>query len=336
MAEVHIPPGLLATHPRPVDEHRLVAYDRRRRTMRFQAFADLGNVLPPTCLLVVNNSLPYPAQIPVPGGPPITVLNFAHGSLDDVWVSGQFRSMEAVPVTGGRFIPQLKHPAQADVWEGTIVSDDPELQQGTLAAYLERYGQAPVPAYLGQGRVDQDLDVSAIRNPFGRIPGSLTWPTAGLHFTRPLIEALQASGRRFAEITLHLGNGSWKTLDDLGTLDGETLVATPESLRAIAAARRDGVPVIAVGTSCVRALESLTGEIAAPPAYTEKQTSLFVQPGHRFAVVDGLLTDLAYPDTPVSTMTDALVGEEVRRSIYEAAVLREYRFDLFGDALLIM
>lgn len=209
---------------------------------------------------------------------------------------------------------------------------------GTFEAALERVGHVPIPPYLG--REDDPSDVERYQTVYARHSGSVAAPTAGLHLSHDVLDALQRRGVEIGYTTLHVGVGTFKPVvsDDLDGHDmhSERFEVSEVLARAINEARARDAPVIAVGTTVVRALES-----AADPARLgcvlaqTGSTRLLIQPGYSFRVVDGLLTNFHMPKSTLLALVGAFIGLERTMQAYDVALARKYRFLSYGDAMWI-
>jgi S-adenosylmethionine:tRNA ribosyltransferase-isomerase len=243
-----------------------------------------------------------------------------------------------IRIIGGRFVV---HAAGDRVVQGTILPDDAAIR--SLPEFLDQYGVIPLPTYIGEERLAYDIDQSAYEVCYAHVPGSLACPTAGLHFTPALMRTLEAQGHQFVEITLHIGYGSWGSVqtayvDDFD-LDSEAITVGLDALQTLWQGKRDHRTIIAVGTTCVRTLESIAPEIlneTQPAVGIQRSTSLFIHPPYQPRVVDALLTDFAFPQTPVMMMSAAFCGLDAIKRVYRTALDEGYMFDIFGDAFLIM
>jgi S-adenosylmethionine:tRNA ribosyltransferase-isomerase len=207
-----------------------------------------------------------------------------------------------------------------------------------LAAAVEASGHVPLPPYVH--RPDDAADRERYQTVFARVPGAVAAPTAGLHLSTALIDRIRARGVAVATVTLHVGLGTFQPVsaEDLDDhpMHAEAFVVPAEAAAAVAAARDRGAPVVAVGTTVVRALES-----AADPARPggvlalSGETRLLIQPGYRFRVVDQLLTNFHLPQSTLLALVAAFAGRERVLSAYRAAVGARYRFYSYGDAMLI-
>jgi S-adenosylmethionine:tRNA ribosyltransferase-isomerase len=206
-----------------------------------------------------------------------------------------------------------------------LLTDDPW-------AAMERCGEIPLPPYMRR-RPDAG-DAERYQTVFAARPGAVAAPTAGLHLTEPMLEALRRKGLRVARVTLHVGPGTFLpvTVDDLDAhpMHAEWYEVPDETAALLRSAKQAGEPVIAVGTTVVRALESwsLTGP-------TRGETRLLIQPGYSFQVVDALLTNLHLPRSTLLALVMAFAGVDPVRAAYAEAVRNRYRFFSYGDAMLL-
>jgi len=200
-------------------------------------------------------------------------------------------------------------------------------------ALLERHGSVPLPHYVGPG---DEARAQRYQTIFARVPGSVAAPTASLHFTQGTMAALRGRGVTVVSIALDIGLGTFRPIQSERIADhvmhAETYDVPAETARAIAAAKATGRRVVAAGTTVVRALESAAGAdgtVAAGAA----ETRLFIAPGHRFAVVDALLTNFHLPASTLLVLVCTFGGHAETMAAYRTAVTAGYRFFSFGDAM---
>jgi len=211
-----------------------------------------------------------------------------------------------------------------------------DAQSGSVAETLEQLGEVPLPPYIR--RPADDADRARYQTVFARREGAVAAPTAGLHLSKPLLAALEAAGHRFAYVTLHVGMGTFAPVktDDLDDhpMHEEAFDIPGATVDAIDRARAEGRPVLAIGTTVVRALESAaseTGELSVGAA----RTRLLIQPGYAFRVVDSLVTNFHLPSSTLLALVMAFAGEDATRRAYAHAIEARYRFFSYGDAMLI-
>ena len=204
-----------------------------------------------------------------------------------------------------------------------------------LDSLLERHGTLPLPPYIT--RTPGADDDARYQTVFGRHPGSVAAPTAGLHFDPPLFERLRERGVQYAWLTLHVGAGTFQPVRvqrlDEHVMHRERYVLPQATLDAIATTRAAGGRVIAVGTTSLRALEGAASN--GPLAAGSGETNLFILPGYRFRTVDALLTNFHLPRSTLLMLVSALAGVEPIRAAYRHAIAQGYRFFSYGDAMFI-
>jgi S-adenosylmethionine:tRNA ribosyltransferase-isomerase len=209
-------------------------------------------------------------------------------------------------------------------------------RDGEIAATLERHGRVPLPPYIR--RPDAPADRERYQTVYAREPGSVAAPTAGLHFTPALLEALRGRGIERAEIVLHVGPGTFRPVEVENVadhrVDPEAFVIPSETAAAVAETRARGGRVVAVGTTATRALETAAQDNVSGPGADE--TALVIVPGHRFRVVDGLVTNFHLPRSSLLLLVAAFAGRERVLAAYAEAVRERYRFYSYGDAMLIL
>lgn len=207
-----------------------------------------------------------------------------------------------------------------------------------LAEAINRIGHIPLPPYIR--RDDRPDDHERYQTVYARERGSIAAPTAGLHFTTPLLDELRERGVEQVRVTLHVGYGTFKPVRvdrvEDHTVDPEQFAVSPDAAKALTQARRDGRRIIAVGTTTVRALESLTISSDDEVLPQEGAATLFIHPGFRFQVVQGLVTNFHLPKSSLLMLVAAFAGREHVLDAYRAAVAAGYRFYSYGDAMLIV
>ena len=204
-----------------------------------------------------------------------------------------------------------------------------------LEALLERYGEVPLPPYLG--RDEESADDERYQTIYARHPGAVAAPTAGLHFDEAMINELRSAGVRQAYVTLHVGAGTFQplrhdTVND-NRLHAERLVVDEGVVNAVMDTRRRGGRVVAVGTTTVRALETASASGGIAPY--EGETALFIRPGYEFRSVDAMLTNFHLPKSSLLMLVAAFGGHERIMAAYRHAAAGRYRFFSYGDAMFV-
>lgn len=340
------PAERIAARPRPQGEDLLLTLDRSTKQIEHRRFTDLPDLLPDHSLVIVNNSQVVKAALRrVPDdGSYLHVLAPCETSLTAVTCLCPWKPSvgATIGINGGRFLVEAIPEPGRDVRRGRIVPHDPNITN--LQTFMERFGDVPIPIYVNAQRDPDAADAIDYQNVYASTPGSVACPTAGLHFTEELLGALRERGHQVAEVTLHIGYGTWKSLGteyvDQHAMDAEYCELPAETLNLLRAAKRDGRPVVAIGTSCVRTLESCAEEILAngPAQSLRCETTLFIAPPFSFRIVDHLVTNFAYPQTPIMALTAAFAGStELLFNTYRAAIDHlDYLFFSYGDGMFIL
>jgi S-adenosylmethionine:tRNA ribosyltransferase-isomerase len=295
--------------------------------------ADLPALLRRGDLLVVNDTRVIPARTWArrPTGGRLEVL-FVRERPDCTWetlVRGGPRPGERVHFADAE--GEWVAPLGDGRWTLRMAVSEP------VPSWLERNGEVPLPPYIRRPAGPGVTDRERYQTTFARSPGAVAAPTAGLHLTPELLEQLAGAGVEVASLTLHVGPGTFMPVrgDDLDryAMPSEAYVLPAATVTAIENARAAGRRVVAVGTTTVRTLESAAAVDGLRAG--EGEAGLFIRPGHRFRVVDAMLTNFHLPRSPLLALVAALAGWERLRDAYEEAVRLRYRFYSFGDAMLI-
>jgi S-adenosylmethionine:tRNA ribosyltransferase-isomerase len=334
-----LPERLIAQAPaRPRDSARLLVVPTQG-PFGDRIVRDLPALLAPGDLLVVNDTRVIPARLRGRRGAARVELLLNRAEGGGLWHAlvrnarrlrpGDLVAIEGAPGCAARVVEQLG--------EGAVRLDfgpDP----AALAAALERAGEVPLPPYIQRPDGPRPEDAADYQTVFARVPGAVAAPTASLHFTEALLAALEARGVRRATVTLHVGAGTFlpvRTEDPRAhRLHAEWGEVTAEAAETIAAARRAGGRIVAVGTTALRLLETAAAESGAVRPF-RGLTDLYLLPGHRFRTADLLLTNFHLPRSTLFMLVCAFAGTERMRAAYAHAIAREYRFYSYGDATLL-
>jgi len=335
-----LPPELIAQRPAaPRDAARLLVVAEQALVDR-QA-RDLPDLLAPGDLLVFNDTRVIPARLAGRRGEARVEITL-HQTLTRP-ASGACWSAFARPAKRLRvgdevsFGPGLAAAvvARGEGGEVTLAFD---CAPAALLERLEAVGRMPLPPYIKRPKGGDPQDRQDYQTLFARRPGAVAAPTAALHFTPALMQALAARGIEHAFVTLHVGAGTFLPVKAADTaqhrMHGERFWLPPEAALAIARTRRAGRRVVAVGTTVLRTLETVADE-AGEVAPGVGETRLFVTPGHRFRVVDRLLTNFHLPRSTLFMLVAAFAGLERMQAAYAHAIAQRYRFYSYGDACLL-
>ena len=338
-----LPDDLIATRPAvPRSSSRLMVVEGARTTDA--VFADLTEWLRPGDRLVLNDTKVIPARLTAirhretrdgSGRAKVEFTLIAPGS-DGTWRAlakplRKLRADDRIALAGGHSA-RIVERTEGDV---TLVFD---CAPDDLDRVLEDAGEMPLPPYIAAKRAPDVRDRDDYQTVWARHAGAVASPTASLHFDTPLLERLRAMGVTFTEVTLHVGAGTFLPVkvEDVTThrMHAEWGEVTPEAAAAIAQTRRSGGRIIPVGTTALRLIESaaVEGQIAA----FRGETDIFIYPGYRFRVTDGLITNFHLPQSTLLMLVSALMGRDRMRAVYAAAIARGYRFFSYGDASLLL
>lgn len=343
-----LPAGLIAQAPllNRSDSRLMVVRGQYRR---HESVRQLADFLQPGDHLVFNNTRVIPARLygqKQSGGKLEFMLERLRG---DGHVLAKIRSSKppkpgtVIELHAPRSTNDTKDSA-AQVLELTVTGrkDDLfELQLETadeqqLARFVEKHGEIPLPPYID--RKPDIRDRERYQTVFAERPGAVAAPTAGLHFDKQVFESLQSAGVTHSFITLHVGAGTFQPVrvenPDNHVMHEERVSVPADTVAAIQACKDRGGRVIAVGTTCVRALEASAEETGVVRAF-DGETRLFLTPGSTFNVVDGMFTNFHLPESTLLMLVAAFAGLEETLAAYRDAVAQEYRFFSYGDAMLV-
>jgi S-adenosylmethionine:tRNA ribosyltransferase-isomerase len=196
----------------------------------------------------------------------------------------------------------------------------------------------PLPPYVKRDDTPEDRD--RYQTIYARQEGSIAAPTAGLHFTPAILDALAARGVERASLTLHVGYGTFQPVRveyvELHQMESEPYTVSAEAAAALSRARRDGRRIVAVGTTTTRTLECLALESDGTVSAQHGETALFIHPGHRFQLVSGMITNFHLPKSSLLMLVSAFAGRDRVLAAYRDAIARRYRFYSYGDAMVIL
>ncbi|QGJ71010.1 S-adenosylmethionine--tRNA ribosyltransferase-isomerase [Planctomycetales bacterium 10988] len=345
--DYELPAELIAQHPLAErEEARLLVVHRRNASLEHTSIRQLPQLLEPEDCLIFNNTKVIPARIvgrrTETGGQWEGL--FLQEFSDRRWLilsrtRGKLQSGETVTVENFEkdqsLTLQLDERGSAKgQW---IVKPIKEHAKASAIELLEQFGQVPLPPYIRQGKMEPE-DRSRYQTVFAKHPGAVAAPTAGLHFTEPLLQNLQEQGVTQCHVTLHVGLGTFRpvTVERLQDhrMHSEWGQISEETIATIKACKARGGRVISIGTTCVRVLETaaLNGELAPWAGWTE----LFIRPPFTFNAIDGLLTNFHLPKSTLLVLTRSFGGDELIQKAYQEAIDQQYRFFSYGDAMLIL
>ncbi len=338
-----LPTALIAQNPvTPRDSARLLVVNRQQHQHR--RFHNLGELLRPNDLLILNNTRVIPARLfgkKQSGG--VAEVLLIEPREGDRWLAlvkpGRRLQPGSVVVFGDSDDPVMRAYIETrdEATNGRIVRLEAQgaHAETPIEELIDRLGQVPLPPYITQSESlpDQYQTVFAERK------GAIAAPTAGLHFTQELLLELSAKGIQTAEITLHVGIGTFRPVEvkDIKThqMHEERIEVPLETVEKIRQTKASGGRVIAVGTTSTRALEGAAAACGELQPFNGR-TDIFIYPGYQWRVIDGLITNFHLPESSLLMMVSALIGRERLMRIYQDAIAHEYRFYSFGDAMLVL
>ncbi len=335
-----LPPELIAQEPvEPRDASRLLVLDRQRGSWRDDVFRSLPSLLRRGDCLVVNESRVIPARllgVLDPGGHAAEILMLrplANGRWEALVRPGRRCRVGAiVSVAAGAARVRILDQREEGIRE---VAVDAPWPVGDL---LDRYGLPPLPPYIDRHDAPKPEDRERYQTIYATCDGSVAAPTAGLHFTPELFGRLADTGVGIHRLVLHVGIGTFRPVRtervEEHRIAPEDVEIPEETAEAVDRARAEGRRVIAVGTTTTRALEwAASDDGRVRPG--RGAADLFIYPGHRFRVVDGLVTNFHLPRSTLLVLVSAFLGRELLLEAYRHAVAQRYRFYSYGDAMLI-
>lgn len=357
--EFDLPAELIAQQPlEERHESRLLVIDREHKTRTHLHFKDIKSFLKKGDVIVVNDTQVLPAKLYAKrksGGVIKLLLIKPMATATNIWEAMVMPikrlkvgdELEVEGANGKTFPIYVKDFTLGPDGYKRILVDLGAKE--TVFDFLKEVGFAPLPPYIHRDKEESDMaanpplgsrtqDIDRYQTVFAQNPGAVAAPTAGLHFSNALIEELKEAGIALLKITLHVGPGTFKPIStsvEEHTIEAETYSISPAVAQAVNDAKRHGNRVVAVGTTSLRALES-AGASGVLEAVENGSTNLYVKPGHRFQIVDSLITNFHLSASSLLILVAAYAGRETVMEAYKEAVEQRYRFYSYGDAMLIL
>jgi S-adenosylmethionine:tRNA ribosyltransferase-isomerase len=335
-----LPEELIAQYPAPQrDAARLMVLERATAQISTGFIPDIAACFRPGDLLVMNDTRVRPARLlghKESGGQIEAFLLQRHPGERELW-SCLTRASKS-PRTGCRlFFPgTICGTVQGLDAQGLVLIEF--ASDGDFIATLEQFGHVPLPPYIR--RADEALDRERYQTIYAATPGAVAAPTAGLHFTPALFERLRAQGVEIATLTLHVGIGTFTPVrvENLSEhrMHSEAYHIPVETAAAVNRAKAEGRRVIAVGTTTTRTLEAVAARQQGGVTAGAGETDIFITPGAKFRVIDGLITNFHLPESTLLVLVSAFAGHDLTMSAYRQAVAERFRFFSYGDCMLIL
>ena len=334
--DYELPEELIAQTPiKKRDESRLMVLNRKEQTIEHKIFKDIIDYLKPGDVLVRNNTKVIPARLygrkETGAKVEFLLLNNIEG---DIW--------ESIVRPGNKLHVGAKVIFGDGILEAKILEVMPggtrkvEFKyDGIFNEILDKIGLMPLPPYIHESLKEKDR----YQTVYAKYDGSAAAPTAGLHFTPELLEKIQEKGVEIANVTLHVGIGTFRPVKEdtveAHKMHSEHFYIKQEDVDKINKAKLEGRRVIAVGTTSCRVLESIANENTGMVKPIEDDTEIFIYPGYKFKCIDGLITNFHLPQSTLLMLVSALAGKDFIMKAYKEAVKEKYRFFSFGDAMFI-
>ncbi len=336
-----LPDHLIAQHPaRERDASRMMVVRRQSGKVELRKFRDLPDILGPNYFLVINNTRVFPARL----------YGSRPGKSEEIEV---LLLREVKPRTWLALVkPARKAPLGQTIEIGELSAQVQEIRESgsrvlrfkpgiDLPEAFERLGEPPIPPYIHRQR-NQDLLEDRLRYQtiYAQHSGSIAAPTAGLHFTENIFQRLRAQGTEVCELLLHVGYGTFQPVrgDNVEDhqMEAEYYRLDSDNASRIKRLKASGRELIAVGTTTTRCLEFLARQENPLEHASEGFCNLFIYPGFRFRILDGLLTNFHLPRSTLFMLVCALAGRELMLNCYRQAIAENYRFYSYGDCMLIL
>ena len=332
----NLPEELIAQVPiEKRDESRLMVLDKEKKTIEHKVFKDILDYLKPGDCLVRNNTKVIPARLygvkeETGANVEFLLLHRVEGDIWEVMVRPGKKLMPGAKVSFGDGILKAEILEKMDDGNRKVKFE----YNGIFNEILDKIGLMPLPPYIKERLKEKDR----YQTVYAKYEGSAAAPTAGLHFTDELLEKIKEKGVEIANVTLHVGIGTFRPVKveniEEHDMHSEHYYIKKEDADKINNARKNGGRIIAVGTTSCRVLEAISDENGIVHE-TEGDTSIFIYPGYKFKCIDCLITNFHLPESTLIMLVSALAGKDYIMKAYEEAVKEKYKFFSFGDAMFI-
>ena len=332
----NLPKELIAQVPiKDRDQSRLMVLDRKNKTIEHKIFKDIIDYLEPGDCLVRNNTKVIPARLygvkeETGANVEFLLLKRVDGDIWEVMVKPGRKLMPGVRVEFGNGLLKAEILEKFEDGNRKVKFE----YNGIFNEILNEIGLMPLPPYIHEKLKEKDR----YQTVYAKYEGSAAAPTAGLHFTDELFKKLKEKGVEVANVTLHVGIGTFRPVKveniEEHDMHSEHFYIKAEDAEKINKAKREGHRVIAVGTTSCRVLESIADENGYVKE-VEGDTNIFIYPGYKFKCLDALITNFHLPESTLIMLVSALAGKDFIMQAYEEAVKEQYKFFSFGDAMFI-
>jgi S-adenosylmethionine:tRNA ribosyltransferase-isomerase len=339
-----LPKNLIATQPAsPRDAARLFVYDTATNMITFDTFLHLDRYLPEQALLVMNNTKVVPARA--------MLKKETGGKIEVLFLVNEWQGKGPIPalvdrkiVPGATIFFDAKHALDVVRQDENIFYLMPRFPSRKIFELLDRKGITPIPKYIKHAGISETELRRRYQSVFGKTPASVAAPTASLHFTPRVFGKLEQQNIQKAFVTLHVGLGTFAPVTEesvkQGILHSEFLTIPQKTINAIRDHKKNDRPIVAVGTTVVRTLESQAVKILSKKTGDiTDSTTIFIRPPYTFKIVDALITNFHLPETSLMMLVEAfLQNKHAQKNVselYKIAIAEKFHFYSFGDAMLI-
>lgn len=334
----NLPKELIAQVPiKNRDQSRLMVLDRKNKTIENKIFKDIIDYLEPGDCLVRNNTKVIPARLygvkeETGANVEFLLLKRIEGDIWEVMVKPGKKLMPGAKVSFGNGLLKAEILAKFNDGNRRVKFE----YDGIFNEILNEIGLMPLPPYIHEKLKDKDR----YQTVYAKYEGSAAAPTAGLHFTDELLEEIKKKGIEIANVTLHVGIGTFRPVKveniEEHHMHTEHYYIKQEDVEKINRAKQNGGRIIAVGTTSCRVLESIADEKTGLVHTVEGDTGIFIYPGYKFKCIDGLITNFHLPESTLIMLVSAFANRDFIMRAYNEAVKERYHFFSFGDAMLII
>ncbi len=333
--DYHFPPELIAQAPvTPRDSAKLLVYNRKRKKAFWDSFRNLVKYLPPGAVLVLNKTKVIPARLEVrkETGGRVRLLFVRREGKFLIFLADRKLAVSGFLTLTSRIRFRVARQEQ------NFYSLEPSFTPQNILKVLNHHGRTPLPQYIKHSPLSEGRLRKEYQTIFAREAGSVAAPTASLHFTSRLLRAIRAHGHETYFLTLHVSLGTFApvTSENLtsNTLHSEYYEIDRRTAQALNRAKRGKRPIVAVGTTVVRTLES-AADASGSLRQLSGETRIFIRPGYHFQFVDALITNFHVPRSSLLMLVAAMIPRKILLKLYAAAIRRRFRLFSFGDGMLI-
>jgi len=339
--DYYLPPELIARYPaKKREDARLLVLHRETGGIEHRSVKELPEIIPPDSLLVLNDTKVIQARLSAEktdsgGQVEVLLVEPAENDGDQAW---RCMTRSSRPIRPGHVLTIGGENFEVINRDKNMAVIRFNKSQGQMAQFIRTHGDVPLPPYID--RATEPMDSERYQTVYAQSSGAVAAPTAGLHFSRSLLDSVRKAGHDICFITLHVGPGTFKPIKCENIrdhrMDSERYIIPKKTADAINRAAAADRNVLAVGTTVVRALESTAINNGSVIESGHGRTDLFIKPGHTFKVVKTLMTNFHLPGSTLLCLLYAFTGSEPAKRAYADAVQSRYRFYSYGDSMLVL